>query len=354
MSETGRLIHTGQVVVDLALRVDRLPERGGDVFARSHKVAVGGAFNVMAAARREGAAVVYLGGVGSGPFGQLALDALAGEGVVFAGPVAPEADTGFSVVLVDGSGERTFVSVAGAETEVFVGAGLGAVGRGEVGPDDLICVSGYSLAHPAKAAELFDWLDAVSPWARRVVDPSPLVGGLEPAVLRRLARAGGPGRRADIWTMNWSEAGALLQLLGARAVSELAGRGAAPHAGTPGAELTAAADAIALAQALGCDVVVRLGELGAVVARAPYGDAATGGGEREAPAAVWAPGWPVDAIDTNGAGDTHCGVMAAALLRGVPLDAAVRRANVAAALATTRFGAAAAPAAAETDAALGA
>ncbi|HKN51533.1 MAG TPA: sugar kinase, partial [Amycolatopsis sp.] len=29
----GRLIHTGQAVIDLVMRVPRLPERGGDVLA---------------------------------------------------------------------------------------------------------------------------------------------------------------------------------------------------------------------------------------------------------------------------------------------------------------------------------
>ena len=30
---TGRVIHTGQVVIDLVLRVEALPEPGADVFA---------------------------------------------------------------------------------------------------------------------------------------------------------------------------------------------------------------------------------------------------------------------------------------------------------------------------------
>ena len=59
------------------------------------------------------------------------------------------------------------------------------------------------------------------------------------------------------------------------------------------------------------------------------------------------PGFPVDAVDTNGAGDTHAGVFIAALAHGAdPLEAA-RRANAAAALSVTRPGPATAPTAAE-------
>lgn len=57
-------------------------------------------------------------------------------------------------------------------------------------------------------------------------------------------------------------------------------------------------------------------------------------------------------MDTNGAGDAHCGVLAAALLDGADLRTAARRANVAAALAVTRPGPATAPTAAEVDALL--
>jgi len=51
------------------------------------------------------------------------------------------------------------------------------------------------------------------------------------------------------------------------------------------------------------------------------------------------PGYSVKALDTTAAGDTFCGVLVAALNQGNPLDQALNRANAAAALACTRFGA---------------
>jgi sugar/nucleoside kinase (ribokinase family) len=52
-------------------------------------------------------------------------------------------------------------------------------------------------------------------------------------------------------------------------------------------------------------------------------------------------------VDTNGAGDTHCGVLAAELLQGATLLDAAVRANAAAALSVTRPGPATAPGRAE-------
>ena len=48
---------------------------------------------------------------------------------------------------------------------------------------------------------------------------------------------------------------------------------------------------------------------------------------------------PVTAVDATGAGDTFGGVLAAGLLEGLPLPAAVHRANVAAGLSVTVAGA---------------
>ncbi|NIE88834.1 sugar kinase, partial [Burkholderia sp. Tr-860] len=70
-----RLIHTGQVLVDLIMRVGALPPPGGDVLASEARFEVGGGFNVIAAARRSGMACVYAGGHGTGRFGELARQA---------------------------------------------------------------------------------------------------------------------------------------------------------------------------------------------------------------------------------------------------------------------------------------
>jgi fructose-1-phosphate kinase PfkB-like protein len=55
-------------------------------------------------------------------------------------------------------------------------------------------------------------------------------------------------------------------------------------------------------------------------------------------------GFPVAAIDTTGAGDAHCRVFPAELLRGADQHTAAVRADAAAALAVTRRGPATAPA----------
>jgi sugar/nucleoside kinase (ribokinase family) len=56
MSEraSGRLLHTGNAVVDVVLEIPGLPGRGGDVLATSTSTTAGGGFNVMAAAARQG------------------------------------------------------------------------------------------------------------------------------------------------------------------------------------------------------------------------------------------------------------------------------------------------------------
>lgn len=55
------------------------------------------------------------------------------------------------------------------------------------------------------------------------------------------------------------------------------------------------------------------------------------------------------AADTNGAGDAHGGVLAAALARGTAPTEAVLRANAAAALTVTRVGLATAPSTSDID-----
>ena len=71
---------------------------------------------------------------------------------------------------------------------------------------------------------------------------------------------------------------------------------------------------------------------------------------REGGRTAYLPGHPQEAVDTNGAGDTHTGVLLAERARGSGWLEAARRANAAGAIKVTRRGPATAPTAAEIDA----
>ena len=301
----GRLLHTGQVVLDLVMRVPGLPPVGGDVVASAVDLLPGGGFNVMAAAARAGAPVVYLGGHGAGRFGDMVRAALAAEGIVAALPAAAEGDTGVCVVLVDDLGERTFVTGSGVETAVDPAA-LAAV---PVTRADLVYVSGYSFLVETKGRAVLDRLEMVG-GAGVLVDPGPLAGQVD-----------GP-----VWD----------RLLARTTMLSASAREARSLSGVD--DLRTAAQVLARRLAEPAVVVVRDGAAGCLLARDGHTE--------------HVPGFPVAAIDTTGAGDAHCGVFAAELLRGADLHTAAVRANAAAALAVTRRGPATAPSRAVVDALL--
>ena len=112
----NRLVFAGEAIVDMLMWVPTLPERSGDMLADAAAIEVGGGFNVMAAAARQGLPVVYAGGHGTGPWGDKVRAALAAEGIRLLRPPDPDADTGFDVALVEAGGERTFVTALGAES----------------------------------------------------------------------------------------------------------------------------------------------------------------------------------------------------------------------------------------------
>lgn len=276
---TGRLVHTGQVVVDQVMRVDHLPARGGDVLADSFQQTAGGGFNVMAAARRAGAAVLYAGSHGIGVHGDLIRTALAAEGIEVAHPPA-EPDSGVCVVLVEQDGERTFVTSPDA---------LGHFAPVASSADDIVYVTGYSLLHDFDA--VLSWLSGVR--GTVLLDPGPL--------------------SADISASTWDAVLPRVGILSCGAAED-----SPLFAGVP----------------------VRIVRDGSAGCRFFQGDGA----------GVRVPGFPVTAVDTNGAGDAHCGVLAAELLLGADLITAATRANAAAALSVTRRGPATSPSRVEVDA----
>ncbi|MDY1005113.1 PfkB family carbohydrate kinase [Curtobacterium sp. CFBP9011] len=302
----SRLVSVGNVIVDIVMRIGALPEPGGDVIADGSEITAGGGLNTMVAARRDGMDVVFAGQYGTGPFGDVVRQALEESGVTVVQPGLPDVDSGYCVALVDATTERTFVTSVGAEGQLT----RADLDRVTLRADDVVFVSGYGLAHPINGAAIADWLGTVPSSVRVVFDPSPLVDTLPAAVLAAVSA------RSDVVSANSREARLL-----------------SPTSATL-AEAAAAIAAAARGTAL-----VRDGADGCWVVES--------GSEP-----VLVPGFPVVAVDTNGAGDAHDGVLAAALGRGASLQDAVRRANAAAALAVTRPGPATAPTADETDALL--
>ena len=332
---TGRVIHTGQVVIDLTLRIEALPEPGGDVFADEAGMGLGGGYNVLVAARRLGVETLFAGTLGRGPFSQAADAGLAAIGAVHVG-ARVDGDLGYCVAMTDARAERTFVSAAGAETR----DPLDAFDRLEVGAEDVVYVSGYSLAHAANTAALERLVRRLVGSAGRtgdgggdrsgggnggrssggarggggaaggrpgavLFDVSPMVGTASMESLEMV------GALDPIWSLNEREAGILAARLGLDA-----------------SDGDRAATAEALARRLG-PVLVRAGASGSWFASDD--------------GLIRTPSVPVKPVDTNGAGDAHSGVLAAALARGVALPVALRWANVAGALSTTRRGPATCP-----------
>jgi sugar/nucleoside kinase (ribokinase family) len=291
---TARLVSVGNVVLDIIATVPALPERGGDVLATGAGTAPGGSFNTMLAATRQGLPTAYAGAHGTGPFGDRIRAALRENGIEVLLEPSPDRDSGYDVALIDAGGERTFVTVFGAEGALTAGAVAGI----RLGDADLVHVSGYGMLAETNARALAPWVAALPAAHLVLVDPGPLVADIPAEVLATLLA------RADWLSCNEREARLL------------------------SGEDDPAAAALALLRRAR-NVIVRTGPQGCLLAREG----------RVEPV----PGFAVTAVDTNGAGDAHAGAFLAALAAGIPPLEAARRANACAALAVTRSGPATAP-----------
>ena len=297
-----RVIHTAQALVDEVVEVAVLPRRGGNVMASAHSLYAGGAVNILIAAARSGADAVHAGAHGTGPNGDLVRAALAAEGIrVACAPIA-ELDTGICFVMIEPSAERTFVTTQGAERRITPES----LDASQPAPGDLVCVSGYSMVGLTRDP-LLAWVERLPTGVVVVLDPGAAFADLDTALQDRLLA------RTTVWTSNAEEA---RDLTGIAAIEESVAAIATrlPSAGV---------------------AIVRDGPRGCAV----FADGRT----------TYVPGFPQQALDTNGAGDTHTGVLAAERSRGTGWVEAARRANAAGAIKVTRKGPAAAPTAAEID-----
>ena len=385
----GRVVLMGQILVDLAVRGEALPAPGGDVWASDEGMHVGGGFNALVAARRMGAQAVSLSPIGQGPYSLLIQQALQRAEITDAGPHIDGIDNGFCIAFTDQSGERTFISTRGAETRAPANAWADFTAT--MRPGDVLYIDGYLMDHPANRQAAQAALEALPEGVQVILDVSPVIG----------IPQGLPARDVIV-SMNHREAQQIINqsaergLGQAQELSRGQGQGHCQKQGQDGEQSQGqqgrsqgqgqdgeqsqgqrcgqAREASLVAGLLGCPVVVRAGAEGAYFARpaaalvastmapdavpavsAPTPGAAPAGASAEGPVAApvaasanaadvtYIPTPRVAAIDTNGAGDAHSGVLAAALAQAIPLERALLLANCAGALSTTLVGPAACP-----------
>lgn len=299
----SRVLHTAQALVDIVVEVEDLPPRGGNANALSEQWYAGGAVTTLVAAARTGAEAVHGGAHGAGPHGDLIREALAADGVGLSDEVHPDSDTGYCVVMLEPSAERTFLTVYGAEREITA-ASLATL---DPQPGDLLCLSGYSLFEPTRDP-LLEFLETVPEGVEVVLDPGAPFATFPRDVQERVLA------RTTVWTSNADEARALTGLESLQDTPEALRRRIGSHA----------------------VVIVRDGDRGCIVFHHGRG--------------TEIPAFPQEAVDTNGAGDTHTGVLLAERALGADWESAATRANAAAGIAVTRRGPQSAPTRAEVDA----
>lgn len=284
----------GSINLDLIFPLDTLPAAGETALGPDVRIEPGGkGANQALAAARDGAWVVLAGAVGRDPLAQSALALLRAEGVDLSRVAEADRPTGCAGIFVDRAGRNAIGVGSGAN----LAANAGQVEDALLGPDTTLV-----LQMEVPAAETASLIRRARTCGARIVLNLAPAAPLDADALRAL----------DVLVVNEVEA------------AWLAGRLACPPTAT------------GLRAALGATVVRTLGGQGA--------EAAHAGGKLQVPA------YPVDAVDTTGAGDCFTGVLAAALDRGAQLGAALSRASAAAALCCTRAGSQATmPGAADTD-----
>lgn len=289
-----RIVVLGSINVDLTVPVRKLPAPGETALGDDLRKGQGGkGANQAVAAARAGGAVLFVAAVGEDDHGREALEHLRREQVdVSHAVVVPGAATGAALILVDDGGEN-LIGVASGANRRLTPEHIDRLPDSIFQPGAILLAGLESplatVAHALRRAK--------SAGMTTILNPAPA----DRALLRDdLLLA------VDLLTPNRREAEALTGL----ALDQ------------PDESLDAARK---LVEAGAGAVVITLGAAGYI--------AASGSGTLRGRA------FPVEAVDTVGAGDAFNGCLAASIARGLPLKDALKRASAAAALAVMRPGA---------------
>lgn len=286
-----RITVVGSFAVGLTIRAPRFPVKGETLLGSDFDMGPGGkGSNQAVGAARLGAESHFVGLIGEDPFGEMAINLYAMEGVHTAHlRRTSQRNTGVGFITLNAAGDNHIVLDMGANellSEADVDAAEGVIAQSDV----VLAVLEIPPATAAHAMALAQRHGRIA-----ILNPAPAVP-VEPALLTHV----------DVLTPNESELRILL--------------GLAPDDPT---------DTLILAgrlRQMGVrNIVVTRGSQGALII---YADGTT----------EQVSGVAVDVVDTTGAGDAFTSALAVALAGGQSLLAAVRYATYAGALACTKLG----------------
>jgi ribokinase len=290
MSRSPRIAVIGSANTDLTTFTDIFPRPGETLFGKNFEMGFGGkGANQAVAARLCGAEVSMVAKVGGDLFGRATLDNFASFGIDTTHvQLVDDAPTGVAPIFVGPDGQNRIIVVKGANDRLTP-ADVDAAAA------DLRDVDAIILQFEIPLATVYHGIRfARAHNIRCIVNPAPAV----PAELAALTGA-------DLLIPNETEAE---QITGLPVHSE--------------------ADARACAAALLARgfprVVITLGARGSLLA--------------DAAGHAVVPAFAVESIDTSGAGDAFIGSLAVFLAEGLAEQEALSRANLYAALSTTRIG----------------
>ena len=294
----------GSANIDIAVNVDKFPDRGQTIHAREQQVHIGGkgANQAVAARSLYRGDVRFTAAVGDDPFGQFFCSEIQRYGLSTAHiRTHSHSPTGIALIHIDKAANNSITVCAGANMD-----------WPDTGPDSLF-FKGAKIALFQLETPMTTTISALqkarSAQALTIVDPAPIPDTNLDSLLAL----------ADIITPNENEAHAL------------------------GTDKIVTTDDACRAAAHLCNrgpkkIVITLGKRGAVYCE-------------DGLDSIFVPPFNVQAIDSVAAGDCFNGALAASLAEDMPFDQAVRYAIAASAISVTRRGAAASiPARGEIDA----
>lgn len=268
----------GSAIIDVLLKLDHLPARGEDILCKEQKMSIGGcAYNVARTMMNLESPHDLFVPVGVGTYASMIRADLEKRGYkIFA--QEDSMDNGYCICLVEKDGERTFLTIEGAESEWK-----------QEWADDLaltqysaVYIAGYQLCGE-QSRPVVDWLEQLTEQTIFFA-PGPVICQLAPDIMKRIFAC------RPVVHLNEKEA---YDFTGGSSIEDCL---KAIHQKTDNV------------------VIVTLGDKGAI-----YFDGTAFETIAGKSAAV---------VDTIGAGDSHIGAVIAGYSQGMSWHDAIQRANM--------------------------